>query len=169
MKRSLCRSLATGILAAFAVVMTLNAQEIKIGSRSVQIHGFGTQGYVYTNDNNWLTMNTSSGSFKFTDVGLNLGMQVSEKVRIAAQGYDRDLGVLGNWHPQFDFYMVDARPKPWLGLRGGKVKTVLGLFTDTQDMDFDHTFALLPQSMYPIDMRDASISHLGGDIYGRAR
>jgi hypothetical protein len=65
--------------------------------------------------------------------------------------------------------MVDYRPKPWLGFRAGKVKTVLGLFTDTQDMDFSNTFALLPQSVYPIDLRDASIAHLGGDIYGREK
>jgi hypothetical protein len=65
--------------------------------------------------------------------------------------------------------MADYRPKPWLGFRAGKVKTVLGLFTDSQDMDFANTFALLPQSVYPIDLRDASIAHLGGDIYGREK
>jgi hypothetical protein len=149
--------------------LTAGAQEVRIFDRPVQLHGFGTQGYIYTGENNWLTMDTSQGSFNFTDVGLNLSSQLSDKVRVAAQGYDRDLGQLGKWHPQFDFYMVDVRPRPWLGFRGGRVKTVMGLYTDTQDMDFDHTFALLPQSMYPIDMRDSSISHLGGDIYGRAR
>ena len=45
----------------------------------------------------------------------------------------------------------------------------MGLFTDSQDMDFSNTFALLPQSVYPIDLRDATIAHLGGDIYGKAK
>jgi hypothetical protein len=141
--------------ASLTLSATLGAQEFRVLDRSVQLHGFGTEGYIYTNDNNWLTMATSKGSFNFTDVGLNLSTQVTDKVRIAAQGYDRDLGQLGKWHPQFDFYMADVRPKPWLGFRGGRVKTVMGLYTDSQDMDFDHTFALLPQSMYPIDMRDS--------------
>jgi hypothetical protein len=169
MKKVFRRSLAAGMLVALTVAISLHGQEIKLGNQAVQVHGFGTQGLIYTNDNNWLTMNTSAGSVKFTDVGLNLGSQISRKVRAAAQGYDRSLGQLGKWHPQFDFYMLDVRPKPWLGFRGGKVKTVLGLYTDTQDMDFDHTFALLPQSIYPIDMRDSSIAHVGGDIYGTER
>jgi hypothetical protein len=169
MKHLLWKSMAAGVVAAVTVMAGLNAQEIKLGTRSMQIHGFATQGFINTNDNNWLTMDTSAGSFKFTDAGLNLSTQVTDRFRVAAQGYDRDLGQLGKYHPLFDFYMADYRPKAWLGFRGGRVKTVLGLFTDTQDMDFDHTFALLPQSMYPLDLRDTSISHLGGDIYGRAR
>jgi hypothetical protein len=51
-------------------------------------------------------------------------------------------------------------------MRAGKVKTTLGLYNDTQDLDFLRTFALLPQSVYPTDLRDATIAHLGGDIYG---
>jgi len=38
---------------------------------------------------------------------------------------------------------------PWFGVRGGKVKTVIGLSNDTQDYEFLNTFALLPQSVYP--------------------
>jgi hypothetical protein len=33
-------------------------------------------------------------------------------------------------------------------------------------MEFLHTFALLPQSIYPADLRDALIRHTGGDLYG---
>jgi hypothetical protein len=76
---------------------------------------------------------------------------------------------LGDWEPLLDWAMLDYHPKPWFGFRVGKVKTVLGLFTDSQDMDFANTFALMPQSVYPIDLRDASISHEGGDIYGKER
>ena len=164
------RRIASGILAILALSICLHAQEFKIGSKEVQVHGFGTQGFIHTNDNNWLTMNTNGvGSGAFTDVGLNLGMQINSKLRIGGQVYDRKLGKLGDWHPLLDWASLDYRPKPWLGFRGGKVKTVLGLYTDTQDMDFANTFALLPQSVYPIDLRDASIAHLGGDIYGQQK
>jgi hypothetical protein len=150
--------------------MGLYAQDFKIGTRTVQVHGFGTQGFIHTNDNNWLTMNTSGvGSGAFTDVGLNMGMQVTDNVRVAGQFYDRKLGKLGDWEPLMDWAMADYRPKPWLGFRAGKVKTVLGLFTDSQDMDFNNTFALMPQSVYPIDLRDSTIAHEGGDIYGKAK
>jgi hypothetical protein len=121
---------------------------------------------VYTNQNNWLTMHSSQGSGAFTDFGANVSMQISDKFHLGAQVYDRNLGNLGEWHPGLDWAFADYRFKPWFGIRGGTVKTVLGLYNSTQDLDFLHTFALLPQSVYPTDLRDATISHLGGDIYG---
>jgi hypothetical protein len=147
----------------------LSAQEIRIGPRKVELHGFGTQGFLYTNTNNWLTTNSNQGSFAFTDMGLNAGMQLRSNLRIGGQVYDRNLGQLGQWHPQLDWALIDWRPKGWLGFRAGKVKTILGLYNDTQDQDFAITWALLPQSVYPIDLRDATIAHEGGDIYGEVR
>jgi hypothetical protein len=144
----------------------LRAQEFKLFDREVQIHGFASQGFVYTNDNNWLTMNTSQGSGAFTDFGINASTNVTDRLRIGAQLYDRNLGQLGRYHPSLDWAVVDYRFKSWFGVRGGKVKTTLGLYTDSQDLDFLHTFALLPQSVYPTDLRDATIAHVGGDIYG---
>lgn len=146
--------------------ITLQAQEFKLLDRTVQVHGFVSQGFVYTNDNNWLTMNTRQGSAAFTDFGINMSSQVTDKIRIGAQGYDRNLGQLGQYHPSLDWAFADYRFKNWFGLRAGKVKTTLGLYNDTQDLDFLRVFALLPQSVYPTDLRDATIAHLGADIYG---
>jgi hypothetical protein len=146
--------------------ITLQAQDFKLFDRTLQVHGFMSQGFVYTNDNNWLTMNTSQGSAAFTDFGLNLSTRISDKLRVGAQAYDRNLGQLGQYHPSLDWALADYRLKSWFGVRGGKVKTTLGLYTDTQDEDFLRPFALLPQSIYPTDLRDATISHLGGDVYG---
>jgi hypothetical protein len=146
--------------------VTLQAQDFKLLDREVEIHGFASQGFVYTNDNNWLTMNTSEGSAAFTDFGLNVSTNVTGKLRVGAQLYDRNLGQLGQYHPSLDWAVADYRFKNWFGIRGGKVKTTLGLYTDTQDLDFLRVFALLPQSMYPTDIRDATIAHTGGDVYG---
>jgi hypothetical protein len=147
--------------------VTLQAQEFKLLDRTVQVHGFVSQGFVYTDKNNWLTMNTSEGSAAFTDFALNMSSQLTDKLQVGAQGYDRNLGRLGQYHPSLDWALADYRFESWFGIRGGKVKTTLGLYNDTQDLDFLRTFALLPQSIYPIDLRDATIAHLGGDIYGK--
>lgn len=155
----LCACLCTGPI-------TLRAQDFKLFDRAVQVHGFASQGFVYTNDNNWLTMSTSQGSAGMTDFAINMSAPVTDKLHIGAQGYDRNLGQLGQYHPFLDWALADYRFKTWFGVRGGKVKTVLGLFTDTQDEDFLRPFALLPQSVYPTDLRDSTIAHLGGDIYG---
>jgi hypothetical protein len=167
MRRIVLKIIAGGILIALPGAASLRAQEFKVGSKTVQVHGFGTQGFIHTDANNWLTMNTSNfGSGEFTDFGANASMQITTHFRAGAQFYDRNVGQLGQWHPQLDWAFADYKVKPWLGIRGGKVKTVLGLYNDTQDVDSAHTFALLPQSIYSIDMRDATLSHLGGDIYG---
>jgi len=49
------------------------------------------------------------------------------------------------------------------------VKTVLGLYNDSQDMAFLHPWALLPQSVYPLDLRSETIAHIGADVYGDVR
>jgi hypothetical protein len=161
------RRIAGLVIACFcAGQLTSQAQDFKLFDRDVQIHGFASQGFIYTNDNNWLTMNTSQGSGAFTEFGVNVSSSVTDKLRVGAQLYDRNLGRLGQYHPSLDWAVADYRFKSWFGVRGGKVKTTLGLYNDTQDLDFLRPFALLPQSVYPTDLRDATIAHLGGDVYG---
>jgi hypothetical protein len=163
----LSKRIVSTMLAVLAVSASLHAQEFKVLDRTVQVHGFGAQGFVYTSGNNWLTMNSNDGSPGWTEMGLNMSTQITDKLRIGAQVYDRNLGQLGQYHPTFDWGFADYKFKSWLGVRGGKVKTTLGLFNDTQDLDFLRTFALLPQGMYPLDLRDSDIAHTGGDIYGK--
>src|SRR6476659_1100913 len=143
------------------------AQEFKVLDHPFQVHGFASQGFLYTSDNNWLTTHSSGGSGAFTDFGFNISTFVNDKFRVGAQFYDRNLGNLGEWHPSLDWAVADYRFGSRFGIRGGKVKTRLGLHNDTQDLEFLSPFALLPQSVYPTDLRDATIAHLGGDIYGK--
>lgn len=159
--------IALAVLCLAASSASLNAQEFTFLNRTVQVHGFASEGLVYTDTNNWLTMHSNRVGYDFADFGVNASSALNDKLRIGAQLYDRDLGELGRWHPALDWAVVDYKFRPWLGVRAGKVKTVLGLYNDTQDLEFLHTFALLPQSVYPIDLRDAAIAHVGGDIYGK--
>jgi len=149
--------------------MAVRAQEFKLSDAIFQVHGYVAQGFVDTNQNNWLTMNTSTGSFAMTDGAINISTQITDKFRVGAQVYDRSLGQLGRWHPDLDWADAQYRFTSWLGIRGGKVKTVMGLFNDTQDLDFLRPFALLPQSVYPTDLRDTTIAHDGGDLFGDIR
>ena len=165
--RRLYRNVLGGVFAALVISAAVQAQEFKVFDRTVQLHGFASQGFVKTDQNNWLTMNTADdGSGQFTDFGANATTLVTDKLRIGAQIYDRELGQLGRWHPELDWAVADYHFKHWLSFRGGKVKTTLGLYNDTQDEDFLHTFVLLPQGVYSTDMRDSTLSHIGGDLYG---
>ncbi len=111
-------------------------------------------------------MKTSAGSFAMTDGGANISMRVTEKFRVGAQVYVSNIGDMGQWRPQLDWAVGDYRFADWFGVRAGRVKTSLGLYNDTQDMEFLHTWALLPQSLYPMDLRYSTIAHNGGDLYG---
>jgi hypothetical protein len=154
-------------LFCLGLISVSRAQDFKLWNRTVQVHGFLSQGYVHTDENNWLTMNTTGqGSAAMTDMGLNMSSQLNDKLRVGAQVYDRNLGQLGQWHPSLDWALVDYRFRNWFGIRAGKVKTTLGLYNDTQDLDFTHVFALLPQGVYPTDIRDTTLAHSGADFYG---
>jgi hypothetical protein len=142
------------------------AQELRVWDRNVQVHGFFSQGSVRSTENNWLTMDTSEGSSEMTDMGLNMSSQLTDKFRVGGQVYDRNLGQLGQFHPSLDWGLADYRFTQWLGIRAGKAKTTLGLLNNSQDLDFLHVFALLPQGAYPTDLRDTTIAHTGGDVYG---
>jgi hypothetical protein len=154
-----------GFLVAASLPCPVPAQ-FSFEGHPVQIHGFFSQGFLYSNGNNYLTAPTSQGTFELTDGGLNISTQITRKLRIGAQGYVRRVGKLGRGHVTLDWASADYRFSDWFGIRAGQVKTVMGLYNDTQDMEFLHTWALLPQSLYPLDLRGASISHQGGDVYG---
>lgn len=143
--------------------------QFTIAGHEIQVHGFFSQGFLYSDENNYLTAPTSQGTFRLTDGGLNISSQLTSKFRVGAQAYVRNVGQLGKGHVTLDWAFGDYRLHDRFGIRAGRIKTVLGLYNDTQDLEFLHTWALLPQSLYPIDLRGFSISHLGGDLYGTLR
>src|SRR5258708_23562611 len=140
--------------------------DFHLAGRPVQVHSFASQGFAYSNQNNSLPMQTSGGAFTLTDLGANISMSITDRFRVGAQLYSYNVGELGRYRPQLDWAVADYRFRDWFGVRGGKIKTALGLFNDTQDMEFLHTYALLPQSTYPIDQRGETIAHVGGDHSG---
>src|SRR6266545_4393555 len=152
-------------LALSALLLTpglLQAQvDFKIGGRDVQVHSFAQQGFAYSDNNNFLTMKTSDGTFAITDGGVNVSTSITDKFRVGAQVYVRNIGELGKYHPQLDWAYGDYKFKDWFGIRAGKVKTAMGLLNDTQDMEFLQTWAMLPQSVYPLDLRSQTIAHKG--------
>jgi hypothetical protein len=102
------RILAFALLCLFASYPS-HAQEFKVWDRAVQVHGFFSQGFMKTDENNWLTMNTRQGSGAMTEMGLNISSQLTDRFRVGAQVYDRNLGQLGQWQPSLDWAVADYR------------------------------------------------------------
>lgn len=158
----------TRFICLIAAVLTAipACAQFSVAGRNVQIHGFFSQGYLKSDRNNYLTMRTTDGSFAMTDGGLNASLSLTDKLRVGVQGYSRNIGHLGDGRVELDWAFADFRMRDWFGIRAGKVKTPFGLYNDTQDMEFLHTWALLPQAVYPTDLRSATIAHVGADVYG---
>jgi hypothetical protein len=135
----------------------------------VEVHGFVSQGAIKTTKNNYLTANSKRGSFEFTEVGLNVSKQLTEKLRVGLQLFAYELGPLGNYEPRFDWYYLDYRFRDFLGLRAGRTKIPFGLYNDSADIDAARVPVLLPQSVYPVNNRDYLLAQTGGELYGNVK
>jgi hypothetical protein len=150
---------------AVTLAGVLPAVAQSIDDLNLQIHGYATQGFLYTNQDNIFTTNSSSGSPAWTEAVVNLTARPSGALRVGVQARYSLLGNLGN-AITLDWAQADYKASEFFGVRFGKVKTPSGLFNDVQDIDPAYTWALLPQSVYPITSRNSMLSHLGGVVYG---
>jgi hypothetical protein len=133
---------------------------------NIQLHGYATQGFLYSSKNNYLTMNSSSGSLQWTDGAISVMDKVTDNLRVGIQLHMYQLGQFGGDQVQIDWAQGDYKVSDYFGIRAGKVKTVLGLFNDSQDVEPVFLWSLLPQSVYPIDNRGFMLAQLGGAVYG---
>ena len=64
-------------------------------SDALQIHGFISQGFMMSNENNFLGQ-TKDGTFEFNEFGINFSTELTNELRVGMQIFARDLGYLGN-------------------------------------------------------------------------
>jgi hypothetical protein len=137
----------------------------------IQLHGFVTQGWIGTTDNNYLGKSKIDdggkyGTAEFFQAGVNVQAQILDNLRAGVQIFTRDVGIYGNMEPTFDWAYLDFKANDQLGLRAGRVRVPFGFHNDTQDVDSARTAILLPQSMYPIAFRDFMFVYNGASAYG---
>ena len=145
-------------LAGFGTAYAFDADEI-------EIHGFASTGYMKTDQNNYL-LRSEDGSFEFNEAGLNVTTSLNENIRVGMQLFSRDLGSVGNNDVKLDWAFLDYQWKEALGLRVGRIKTPMGLHSDTRDYDMLRTSILLPQGVYNEYFREAEIAYQGAAVYG---
>jgi hypothetical protein len=162
------RSRAWGfVLAALACLLPAAPARAQESYRPfpVEVHGFVSQGVILSSGSNYLTR-SKRGSVEFTEVGVNFTSNVTDRLGVGMQLFMRDLGPIGNYRPQFDWFYLDYRLKDWFGIRAGRTKLPFGLYNDTSDIDAARVPVLLPQSIYPTTSRDFLLAQTGGEIYG---
>lgn len=163
MKRFLLRASILGLGALIPGTSSSLAQSLD--DLNIQIHGYATQGFLYTTQNNIFTTHSSDGSPAWTEAVVNVGAQPIPKLRIGVQARYFLLGNFGN-SITLDWAAADYKQNDKIGARFGKVKTPSGLFNEIQDIDPSYIWTLLPQGIYPISSRNSILAHYGGVIYG---
>jgi hypothetical protein len=125
----------------------LHAQDIT----GIAVHGFVSQGFLFSSTNNYLSLKSSDGSLQWTDAVVDISDPIAEKLRVGLQLRMYQLGQFGGSNVQVDWASGDYRINDHFGIRAGKVKTIWGLFNDSQDVDPAFLWVLLPQGSYSID------------------
>jgi len=153
------------LLAATLLLSGVSAWAQSLDDLNIQIHGYATQGFLYTSQNNIFTTHSSDGSPAWSEAVVNVTALPIPKLRIGVQARYFVLGNFGN-AITLDWAMADYKVDDRFGVRFGKVKTPVGLYNEVQDIDPSYIWALLPQSVYPITSRNSLLAHLGGMAYG---
>jgi hypothetical protein len=160
MKRILMGAIALAVAAIPATAQSFDDMKI-------QFHGFATQSFTKSQNNNWNTMQTSDGSAAWTEAVVNVSSTPYPKLRIAFQARYFMLGTIGN-SISLDWAAADYKVNEKVGVRVGKVKTPAGMLNEAQDIDPSQQWILMPQGIYSIASRNSTLSHYGGVFYGTA-
>jgi hypothetical protein len=157
------KRLLIGAVALALVGIPARSQSLE--DLNIQIHGYATQGFLYTSQNNIFTTSSNNGSPAWDEAVVNVSAQPIPKLRVGVQGRYFLLGNLGN-AIILDWAAADYKANDYFGIRFGKVKTPSGLWNELQDIDPSYQWALLPQSVYPLMSRNSLLAHYGGVAYG---
>lgn len=140
---------------------------------SVQIHGFASQSYLHTSDNNFFGHTTNMGSLDFTEMGINGSWRPVPQLQTSMQVVYRRAGRTDDQDLRIDFGFVDyaavSDAEHLWGIRAGRVVNPYGLYNDTRDMPFTRPSILLPQSIYFDIDRNLALSSDGIQLYGEHR
>lgn len=143
--------------------------------QNLQIHGFFSQGWLKSTDNNNVFGNSSSGSgsFDFREIGLNASMRPLSNLQFSVQGLSRTAGHGSPGNIRLDYGFIDYtfsnQENSQFGIRLGRMKNPLGFYNDTRDVPFTRPSILLPQSIYFDRTRKLAIAADGVHLYGEYR
>jgi hypothetical protein len=121
-------------------------------AKNWQIHGFASQGFIHTDENNFYGESSDGGSFDYYEVGVNGLWQFNDRFSVSGQILAREAGETDDGKLRLDYGFFDYRfinmDAARAGMRIGRVKNPLGFYNETRDVLFTRPSILLPQSIY---------------------
>ena len=157
-------------LMSFSYCAPVNAYDL---TKNIQIHGFASQAYIYTTDNNFFGETSNDGDFDFTEIGLNASARLTSRLQLAGQILSRRAGEGDDGDIRLDYGLLDysifSGTDGRGGIRLGRILNPLGFYNETRDMPFTRPSIFLPQSIYFDRTRDLALSSDGAHVYGEYR
>jgi len=135
-KKWFCGILGAVLLTA-AAGLPKGAFALDIGG--VEIHGYGHQGFLVSNENEYLDAG-DEGTWNYTSMAIVFSSKVEDNTTVWIQLYGEDeVGI--------DWVFVDYRFNNNLSVQLGQVKLPMGFYNETRDARFLQLSTLLP-AMY---------------------
>lgn len=135
----------------------------------IQIHGFLSQGFVKT-DHNRFFGDSESGSFQFTELGINASYRPLPSLLLTGQLLSRNAGAMYDASPQIDYALADwifaNSHKYTLRASVGRQKNPIGLFNETRDVASTRPGIFVPQSVYFDKVRNLVLASDGIGLHG---
>ena len=137
----------------------------------IYIHGYLTQDFFHSSDNNVNGHSDDGISPGRTEIGLNISYQPFDHLTLSAQGLYRRAGDVDKGSVRLDYGLADwglfNYPEGQIGIRGGRIKIPFGLYNETRDVAFTNPTILLPQGIYFDRSRSLLTSADGGALYAQ--
>jgi len=172
MKKYACLNFNNGLV-WFALLALTSVGQSAVLPEEIELHGFLTQGFFHSSDNNFFGHSDDGISPGLTEIGINASYQPFSRLRFAAQGLYRRAGDVDRGSVRLDYGLADLTLLNYdsgkLGIRGGRIKIPFGLYNETRDVPFTHPTILLPQGIYFDRSRSLLLSADGGSIYAEQR
>ncbi len=135
----------------------------------IAVHGFATQDFFHTSDNNVYGESDDGISPGLTEIGLNLSYQPFDRLNLSVQGLYRRAGKVDGGVVRLDYGVADLNLLKFengqFGIRGGRIKIPFGLYNETRDVAFTNPTIILPQGIYFDRSRSLLVSADGGSLY----
>ncbi len=152
-------------VSATGLAVELDLKEIGFPIETVDMHGFFSQGYIKSSDND-VIVGSKNGTFDLREFGVNFAGNVTEDIMLAAQLMGYTLDEQGDDKIGLHYGLIDWRIDDAIGIRAGRYRVATGLYNETRDVDMLRTSVFLPQTIYPEIYRDYFSACDGVSLYG---
>jgi hypothetical protein len=143
-------------LAVLVGMWAHNAHAVEALDDRLEIHGYGHEGYLLTNGNKFLGAD-SKGTFDYNAMALLFSVKATDDLTIWTQIF----GSLNDF--RLDWAFVDYKFNNNLSVRGGQIKTPIGIYNEIRDIKYLQLSTIEPL-IYQEDLKLAHEAFRGASV-----